>query len=131
TGTPITHISFLLSVYSGAQLVDSFKPVCGKKPRCGVCALAGRCANYAAVNAAAAGIAAPRAPERSRPINEWAVDERPRERLLAGERLSNSELLAIILRTGSGRLSAVELARELINQFQTLHDLEKASPQDI
>src|SRR5690606_21513511 len=33
--------------------------------------------------------------------------------------------------TGSGRLSAVELARELLHTFGTLHDLEKASPQEI
>ncbi len=129
TGTPVSHIGYLLSLYSGAVSVEGFKAVCGKKPRCGDCSLSGRCSNYAKAIATAA--EAGKRPERGKPINEWAVDERPRERLLAGERLSNSELLAIILRTGSGRLSAVELARELINNFQTLHDLEKASPQDI
>lgn len=49
-------------------------------------------------------------------IKDWGAGERPRERLVqAGEEaLSNSELIGIILRTGSGRLSAVDLGRELL-----------------
>jgi DNA repair protein RadC len=61
------------------------------------------------------------------PIKNWAHEERPRERMLAGERLSSAELLAIILRTGTGTRSALDLGRELINKFGTLHALEKAS----
>ena len=49
-------------------------------------------------------------------IKELFHDERPRERLLkngAGS-LSNVELLAILLRTGTRQLNAVELARNLL-----------------
>jgi DNA repair protein RadC len=49
-------------------------------------------------------------------IKELFLDERPRERLLknGAESLSNVELLAILLRTGTHDKNAVELARTLI-----------------
>ena len=55
-------------------------------------------------------------------ISDWPATERPRERLLAnGARvLSDAELLAILLRTGMRGKSAVELARELLDQFNGL-----------
>jgi DNA repair protein RadC len=49
-------------------------------------------------------------------IKELPVSERPREKMLyngAGS-LSNSELLALVLRTGTGEKSAVQLAEEII-----------------
>ncbi len=62
-------------------------------------------------------------------INEWHPDERPRERLLkygAGA-LSNAQLLAIILRTGSRNKSALGLARELLDSFSGLPEIEGAA----
>ncbi len=52
-------------------------------------------------------------------INEWPIDERPRERLLAkgAGALSDAELLAIFLRTGVRGKSAVELGRDLLARF--------------
>ena len=52
-------------------------------------------------------------------ISDWPVAERPRERLLAGGPggLSDAELLAILLRTGSRGKSAVDLARDLLERF--------------
>ena len=52
-------------------------------------------------------------------ISDWAVNDRPRERLLAkGPRaLSDTELVAILLRTGVRGKSAVDLARELLGEF--------------
>ena len=52
-------------------------------------------------------------------ISDWAVNDRPRERLLAkGPRaLSDMELIAILLRTGVRGKSAVDLARELLGEF--------------
>ena len=48
-------------------------------------------------------------------IKDWPKLERPREKLLArgAHALSDSELLAIFLRTGLPGRSAVDLAREL------------------
>jgi len=55
-------------------------------------------------------------------ISDWPPAERPRERLLANGAgaLSDAELLAILLRTGIRGKSAVELARELLDQFKGL-----------
>lgn len=49
-------------------------------------------------------------------IRNWAEDDRPREKLLKyGEHaLSNAELLAILIRTGTPGRSAVDIGRELL-----------------
>jgi DNA repair protein RadC len=58
-------------------------------------------------------------------ISDWRPEERPRERLLAlgAGALSDAELLAILLRTGVRGKSAVELARELLEEFKGLASL--------
>lgn len=58
-------------------------------------------------------------------IQDWPVAERPRERLLAvGARaLSEAELLAIWLRSGTRGQSAVDLARALLAEFGSLRGL--------
>lgn len=52
-------------------------------------------------------------------ITDWPEHERPRERLLrlGPEALSDAELLAIFLRVGVRGKSAVDLARDLLQQF--------------
>ena len=54
-------------------------------------------------------------------ILHWPKDDRPREKLLQkGEKtLSNSELLAILLRTGTKGHSAVDLSRQILDNFGT------------
>lgn len=49
-------------------------------------------------------------------IKDMCEVERPREKMLSKgpQALSNPELLAILLRTGSGRCSAIDLAHELL-----------------
>jgi len=61
-------------------------------------------------------------------IKDWPADERPREKLLlAGAHvLSDAELLAIFLRTGVTGISAVELARQLLQHFGSLRALLEA-----
>jgi DNA repair protein RadC len=58
-------------------------------------------------------------------ISDWPASERPRERLLASgsQALSDAELLAILLRTGTRGKSAVALARELLSEFKGLAGL--------
>jgi DNA repair protein RadC len=53
-------------------------------------------------------------------ISDWRPEDRPRERLLASgaSALSDAELVAILLRTGLPGKSAVDLARELVQQFK-------------
>jgi len=58
-------------------------------------------------------------------ITDWPADERPREKLLqrGSQALSDAELLAIFLRTGIKGKSAVDLARDLLNDFGSLRAL--------
>ncbi|MCX7065871.1 MAG: DNA repair protein RadC [Proteobacteria bacterium] len=55
-------------------------------------------------------------------ITDWPITERPRERLLArgAEGLSDAELVAVLLRTGSGGRDAVRLARDLLGKYRSL-----------
>lgn len=66
-------------------------------------------------------------------IKEWPEQERPRERLLqqGAESLSDTELLAIFLRSGSKQHSAVELARLLIQHFGSLNRVFDAALEDL
>jgi len=58
-------------------------------------------------------------------IADWPQAERPREKLLrhGAARLSDAELLAIFLRTGTRGRSAVDLARDLLQRFGSLRQL--------
>jgi len=62
-------------------------------------------------------------------IVNWPEDERPREKLLkfGADKLSDTELLAILLRVGSSGQSAVDMARELINQFGSFRNIDSKS----
>lgn len=58
-------------------------------------------------------------------IKEWRADERPRERLLKNgpSSLSDSELLAILISSGTKSLSALDLGKILLDKFQSLYQL--------
>ncbi len=62
-------------------------------------------------------------------IKEWPQAERPRERLIAqgADRLSDAQLLAIVLRTGRTRQSAIDLAIALLDRFPSLGAMARAS----
>jgi DNA repair protein RadC len=65
-------------------------------------------------------------------ITDWPKHERPREKLLAqgAEALSDSELLAIFLRTGVKGFSAIDLARNSLIKFGGLRGLLSATEYD-
>ena len=65
-------------------------------------------------------------------ISQWPEEERPREKLLikGAESLSDAELLAIFLRTGCKGITAVDLARQLLDNFGGLKPLLQASRED-
>jgi DNA repair protein RadC len=68
------------------------------------------------------------------PINQWAEDDRPREKLvLKGKSaLSDAELLAILLGSGTVSLSAVDLAKQILGVANNnLHELAKLSLKDL
>ncbi len=58
-------------------------------------------------------------------IQDWPAAERPRERLLAHgpTALSDTELLAVFLRTGSRGATAVDLARASLARFGSVRAL--------
>ncbi|MBW0147713.1 RadC family protein [Marinobacter arenosus] len=63
------------------------------------------------------------------PNPAWPTDERPRERLLShgAPSLSDAELLAIFLRTGTAGVPVMTMARALIAEFGSLRGLMTAS----
>ncbi len=73
-------------------------------------------------------------------IKNWPKQERPRERLLAegADKLTEAELLAIILRVGQGTFkegipgqNASDFARTLLKDFNGLRGLDRAHVQDL
>jgi DNA repair protein RadC len=67
-------------------------------------------------------------------INNWAEEDRPREKLmsLGPEALSNAELLAILIGSGSPEESAVDLMKHIMNDCQNnLNTLGKLTIRDL
>ena len=67
-------------------------------------------------------------------LKELCSDEMPREKLLnkGAETLSNTELLAILLRTGRGGTNVIDLAREMLTSGDgTLSDLAMMSTDNL
>jgi DNA repair protein RadC len=71
--------------------------------------------------------------EGGKSIKEWAVEDRPREKLMTHgiQSLSNSELIAILIGSGIKNQSAVELARKILsNAANDLDQLGRFSVSD-
>lgn len=66
-------------------------------------------------------------------IKHWPEGERPREKLLmrGASSLSDAELLAVLLRTGTQGMSAVDMARSLLQTFGSLRAVMFASSDDL
>jgi len=71
---------------------------------------------------------------KKRAIKDWAPDDRPREKLMlkgAGA-LSDSELVAILIRGGYARVDAVDVSRDILNTCQnSLLELGRRSVKDL
>jgi DNA repair protein RadC len=67
------------------------------------------------------------------PIPSWPRGERPREKLLRQgiHTLSDAELVALILRTGTGESTALDLARSLLVRDQSLRSIGKRTPAEL
>jgi DNA repair protein RadC len=67
------------------------------------------------------------------PIARWPKKERPRERLLqfGSHTLTDAELLGILLGKGMKRKTAIDLARELLDQYESLPRLFSRSPSEL
>lgn len=67
-------------------------------------------------------------------IKNWALEDRPREKLLAKgiSSLSNAELIAILIGSGSKNESAVELSKIILNKVKNnLNELGKLTVNDL
>ena len=67
-------------------------------------------------------------------INQWAVEDRPREKLerLGAQALSDAELLAILVGSGSPREDAVSLMKRILGEYNNnLNTLGKKSISDL
>ncbi len=67
-------------------------------------------------------------------IKTWAEDDRPREKLIqkGTASLSDAELIAIIIGSGSGSLSAVDLAKQILaSANNNLNELGRFSVNDL
>lgn len=66
-------------------------------------------------------------------LKDQPASERPRERLAekGADALSHAELVAILLRTGLKGRNAVEIGKELLAKYGSLHALARASLEDL
>lgn len=71
--------------------------------------------------------------ESSYRITRWPKKERPRERLLqqGPQYLTETELLGILIGKGTRNKTAIDLARELLDQHESLQKLFSRSPSEL
>jgi DNA repair protein RadC len=71
--------------------------------------------------------------ESSYKIPRWPKNERPRERLLQDgpQHLTETELLGILLGKGTRKKTAIDLARELLDRYESLQKLFSRSPSEL
>src|SRR5450432_3975913 len=66
-------------------------------------------------------------------IKDWNKNDRPREKLLENkpQALTESELLAILIRTGGTKKSALDLSRTLLDIYRSLQELGKCTAREL
>ena len=71
---------------------------------------------------------------RSNNLKTWSVEDRPREKVIANgvQYLSDSEILAILLGSGTRNMTVVELARQVLHKSgNSLHELGRQNISDL
>lgn len=96
---------------------EEAEPMCGARPRCDACELVA-CCDYGA------------SPPR---VTDMPEEDRPRERLMAHgvDALSNEELIAIILGSGTRGENALQIGRRILSQMRGLRPLGLVSIQEL
>ncbi len=66
-------------------------------------------------------------------IKEWPEEERPREKLIrfGTDRLSDAELLAILIGSGTKNITALDLAKKLLVEYESLSELASLTVQEL
>lgn len=118
---PLQTIDLLFGVYAGdepGQPADLAR--CGMTPQCERCCVAEYCEYRRYAHKPA---------EPRMTIKKWDPKQRPRERLarVGAEKLSDAELLAILLRTGTAKLTVLEVAQKILRRFEGLPGMDAAA----
>lgn len=123
---PLQELDLVLEVFtSGAGIAW-----CGTKPRCGTCPLRESCPTPESLRLAGVSEASPPSMSLSASVQP---EDRPREKLAtrgAGA-LTDAELLAILLRSGTREENAVVLAGRLLRELESLDRIERASTKEL
>ena len=71
--------------------------------------------------------------ETSYQIKKWPEKERPRERLLqhGAQSLTEAELLGILIGKGTRNKTAIDVARQLLDRYESLQELFARSPSEL
>ncbi len=66
-------------------------------------------------------------------VRDYPLEERPRERMIndGAEKLSNSELIAILLRTGTKDESVLELSSRILHELGSIRRLTEATVEEL
>lgn len=124
TGEPWNIVSAATGLFAGSRDKRAGSAerlaVCTARPRCGDCVLSGQCAYFR--------YRGEPKPTRSRSVKRMAYSEQPRTRFeaLGPSSLSEAELLSLLIRTGTGGKSSLDLAREVLERFGSLEGLAEA-----
>jgi len=61
------------------------------------------------------------------PIKDWPISERPREKMIAhgAESLTDAELLALMIQSGRGDRTALDIARDLLSKYRDLRQISR------
>lgn len=127
TGAALAELDLVLGAFTGAQgSAKSPSAICVQKPQCLSCPLLKLC-QYAKFVRQHGRLE--EAAEKRNLATAFLPEDRPREKLSihGAQSLTNAELLAILLRTGSGREHAVELANRILREAGSLERLSHAS----
>ena len=57
--------------------------------------------------------------KNNKTISSWPIEDRPREKLekYGAEKMTDAELIAILIRTGTKNKTAVDIARKIISEI--------------
>ncbi|CAN5323338.1 hypothetical protein BH09SUM1_BH09SUM1_14220 [soil metagenome] len=128
-GAPLQEMDLLLAIFTGTELTD--EPTiarCAVEPQCRECFLRKKC-EYGRFQEQHGQLDQASRDTRRNLAEAYLPEDRPREKLAArgAESLTNAELLAIILRVGSGKEHAVEMANRILRDAGSLERLSRQS----
>lgn len=118
---PLQAVDFFIGVFTGDEPGQSPElSRCAASPQCTDCCISGHC-DFQRYRQKPA--------ERLPTIKQWDPRQRPRERLArqGAASLTDAELLAIIMRTGTSSQTAIALSQAVLGRFGGLRGMDEAA----